>query len=44
MVAGDQTDVTVHDYVIMKDRISCTVSDHLPHLIHVTLPTPPEAT
>ena len=40
MLAGAQAGVQIQDYVILKDRISCTVSDHLPHLCHITLPTP----
>lgn len=40
MLGGDQSGVKVIDYVLLKDRISCTVSDHLPHLLHVSLPEP----
>ncbi len=35
MLGGDTSGINVLEYAVLKDRISCVVSDHLPQLLYV---------
>ncbi len=42
LLGGCAEGAEILDYAILKDRISCTVSDHLPHLFFAKIPAPAE--